>query len=1306
MSDDRESMEWYSRLEPPRNPTRQPRFITFRAPDNEIYNARCAAITDEISKQEEKKNIAKEKRAVVWEDCRRQLDDLGKNAPGEVKTLADALARAMTKERKPGMTDKERARSELAVIEGRLKAVDQYLEIANQPFDEKKLKEKIEARLQETKKRDGKVKSREQEVKEIWRTMDDILTPRADRTVNDPLKLWDRWRLGGGKNIEVPELVVPKEGMDEKGEEEDRGEGGGGNEEHKNKGYGYDQQATGEITWWGEYEKEVVIGLEVEGKDGEGEEQSTESHPKTNGIIIPTGWLPENHEPTGRLGGFSEEPGLISPTEESKQGGLKVPTPPRQNRKHSLSSDVESEDNMQEMGDEEKIQLKITNAKDRKRNEIKRMYNKRRVLEDKKKKLLREVEMLDEEYRTKMDAAEDRQSDNKWQTEFKEQRNRKDEFEEMRQTWERDWKAFKKDDFRIHRTEIVREADVPNGKSTVPRLLNKTTEYKYLEHVHNEDKLNRRQKALKKMEELEAEFTKVIEVKREVNELKDLITVLYREKAVEGDINDSFKQPPPRTRGKQQSHVSGARPKYDKLEIGQIRVLTIWPTEYVQYPLICSLETHPLQADVSKPLDYAALSYFWGPETPTAHLYLRQGGYNSPPLNESNWGSIALRSKRISIRANLFRALLRLRDTKKPVKLWVDFLCIDQDNAKEKTSQLREMVKIYRTADSVCVWLGEPDKYGRISKAMNFIKTIKDFAMLDTYVKDAHRAEEWLAISELMRDRWFSRRWVVQEIALAKKATIRCGPNEVQWHDFVDAVSILVSNQANIRKLFHTRLWRDGPNTLGDVQFFGANVLIKELSTLFWRAEDGTIIRPIKSLESLVTSLRTFDTSDKRDLIYSLAFIAADTFRYFKFDLVHETRSDQETNPERFAFVKDFINYEKNTADVYKDFVSFCIEAGRQKNKYPLDIICRPWAMREEPSKANDKASNYTLPSWIALLSNSVFGEPEQIYKGRKNGESLVGPAGQPKYWASGDRKPTAKFELEDGEYLSKSLHSLNEGTSSSTGGPRPFPWSLAVSGFVLARVNEVSPRNNGGLILQESLRMGGWDGIENLGEEDFVPDRVWRTLVANKDATGQVPPTWYQKACLRCLEIADNFNGGDLNVCQLLQSCSGMMETYLKRVRSAVWNRSFFKATTIRFDFRDQPVLQPAQGASNGVQKGPSNAERDEVDNPYSNLEDISEGNSHDDPLLLPVPDFFGLCPGDTQPGDLVCIIYGCSVPVILRRVSKTDTYNGQFPHPMPTLIHRIIGEAYVHGKMDGGAIDGYKTRIAWEPEQEFKLV
>ncbi len=52
-----------------------------------------------------------------------------------------------------------------------------------------------------------------------------------------------------------------------------------------------------------------------------------------------------------------------------------------------------------------------------------------------------------------------------------------------------------------------------------------------------------------------------------------------------------------------------------------------------------------------------------------------------------------------------------------------------------------------------------------------------------------------------------------------------------------------------------------------------------------------------------------------------------------------------------------------------------------------------------------------------------------------------------------------------------------------------------------------------------------------------------------------------------------------------------------------------------------------------------------------------------------------FGLGPDGLQSGDVVAVLYGCSVPVVLRAVENRTHY-------------KLVGECYIHGLMDGQAV------------------
>ncbi|KAK4167455.1 heterokaryon incompatibility protein-domain-containing protein [Cladorrhinum sp. PSN259] len=86
---------------------------------------------------------------------------------------------------------------------------------------------------------------------------------------------------------------------------------------------------------------------------------------------------------------------------------------------------------------------------------------------------------------------------------------------------------------------------------------------------------------------------------------------------------------------------------------------------------------------------YDAVSYVWGPPPNTHHIIV------------DNKFSVL-------VRENCHGALCRLRDPFLPKIVWVDSVCINQQDNDEKTAQVQMMTMVYASAERVTVWLEEP----------------------------------------------------------------------------------------------------------------------------------------------------------------------------------------------------------------------------------------------------------------------------------------------------------------------------------------------------------------------------------------------------------------------------------------------------------------------------------------------------------------------------------------------------------------------------------------------------------------------
>lgn len=165
--------------------------------------------------------------------------------------------------------------------------------------------------------------------------------------------------------------------------------------------------------------------------------------------------------------------------------------------------------------------------------------------------------------------------------------------------------------------------------------------------------------------------------------------------------------------------------------------------------------------------EYAALSYSWGPPKP----------YKNILLNDTEF----------PIRRNLWWFLHHARTRNETQLFWIDALCIDQSNDSERSHQVGLMGKIYITAASVTVWLGEADKKAESDLAMDFVDR-KGLAPLRTKAgrfQSLWSPSEGQALLSLCERNYWKRVWVVQEIMHGEDLTVLCGSKSFPWQNIL-----------------------------------------------------------------------------------------------------------------------------------------------------------------------------------------------------------------------------------------------------------------------------------------------------------------------------------------------------------------------------------------------------------------------------------------------------------------------------------------------------------------------------------------
>lgn len=281
---------------------------------------------------------------------------------------------------------------------------------------------------------------------------------------------------------------------------------------------------------------------------------------------------------------------------------------------------------------------------------------------------------------------------------------------------------------------------------------------------------------------------------------------------------------------------------YHPLTKGCVRFLELF-SDTTDALLRCRIFTSYLNHAQS----YEALSYVWGQQEPL---------YN---LQCSDVSNSVLR-----IGLNLHNALLHLRfhPTVNPSSrlLWVDRICINQDDDKERASQVLFMRFIYRRCRRVLVWLGQEDQYTK--DALECARYIHENALgrretpwqitaqfKSPSVSFANLSDSFRSLVHLTYRPWFERAWTFQEVILPSTVSLVCGNNSMPLKCLESC---------------------DGPPFSGNAQLIFATRKIED--TLL---EDSGRLPP-DDLERLLSFGRQTKTSDPRDIIFSLLGLVSD----------------------------------------------------------------------------------------------------------------------------------------------------------------------------------------------------------------------------------------------------------------------------------------------------------------------------------------------------------------------------------------------------------------------------------------------
>lgn len=133
----------------------------------------------------------------------------------------------------------------------------------------------------------------------------------------------------------------------------------------------------------------------------------------------------------------------------------------------------------------------------------------------------------------------------------------------------------------------------------------------------------------------------------------------------------------------------------------------------------------------------------------------------------------------MTVTYNCDMALRQLRSKGHRV-LWVDSICINQEDTNERSNQVSILRDIFSRASCVLMYLGPSTNQG--DDAMKALSTISSLKSYEPEVELTHVESQ--AIDNLFSRRYFSRIWVIQEIAVARMVTMYCGDHSLTWTSF------------------------------------------------------------------------------------------------------------------------------------------------------------------------------------------------------------------------------------------------------------------------------------------------------------------------------------------------------------------------------------------------------------------------------------------------------------------------------------------------------------------------------------------
>jgi hypothetical protein len=314
-----------------------------------------------------------------------------------------------------------------------------------------------------------------------------------------------------------------------------------------------------------------------------------------------------------------------------------------------------------------------------------------------------------------------------------------------------------------------------------------------------------------------------------------------------------------------------------------IRILQLQPSTVSSSEIQCST-IHKTLSECDRDIlgGYIALSYVWG--------------------SQENLQQIFFEEKPFYVTQNLCDALYHLREPEKVVKLWVDAICINQNDIEERNQQVSMMGAIYTLARHTIIFLGKSSP--KVDEVLHQLSLNGSWVDKKCEQEIASGANWKLVAEELLSRPWFYRVWIFQELVLSKDPWVQCGKSRLRWAEFCKFL----------------RKWEEVPSPgriLSDPKLDSRQRSYKILRSLDDARTQFQIDKlqgkSAQNLVNVVLSRRGLGVTDPRDIIFGHMGVAG-----LDFPLKREGQPAYSmlTVPE----------YEKSITEVFNDFAKDVVE--------------------------------------------------------------------------------------------------------------------------------------------------------------------------------------------------------------------------------------------------------------------------------------------------------------------------------------------------------------------------------------------